>query len=128
MLDYKLDAIVGLDSRGYYFGVPLADVLGIPFVPARKGGKLPGTVKSVSYGLEYGESIIEMQEGALAPGARVLVVDDLMATGGTAAAACQLVEQIGGHVVEVHVLIELSELNGRSKLPANVPLHSLTTL
>lgn len=127
-LDYKLDAIVGLDSRGYYFGVPLADALGLPFIPARKVGKLPGATKSVSYGLEYGSATIEMQEGVLAPGARVLVVDDLMATGGTAAGACQLIKDLGAHVVEVHVMVELVELNGRSKLPEGVPLHSLANL
>ena len=117
-----------MDSRGYYFGVPLADALGLPFIPARKSGKLPGSCKSVSYGLEYGAATIEMQEDVLKPGWRVLIVDDLMATGGTAAGACQLVKDLGGHVVEVHVMVELTELNGRSKLPAGVPLHSLANL
>lgn len=123
----KLDAIVGLESRGYYFGIPLADALGLPFVPLRKAGKLPGQCQSVSYGLEYGKATIEVQEGVIQKGWKVLVVDDLMATGGTAAGACELIEKLGAVAVEVHVLVELSELNGRTKLPQSVPLYSLFT-
>lgn len=125
--DAKLDAVVGLDSRGYYFGVPLADALGLPFVAVRKAGKLPGDCKKISYALEYGTAEMEIQEEALKAGARVVVIDDLMATGGTAAAACALIAQIGGVVTEVHVMIELDGLKGRNKLPEGVPLHSLVT-
>lgn len=124
--EYKLDAIVGLDSRGYYFGVPLADALGLPFIPARKAGKLPGAVKKVSYALEYGTASIEIQEEAVKKGMRVLIVDDLLATGGTAAGACKLVAELGAIPVEVHVAIELNALGGRAKLPQDVPLYSLT--
>lgn len=126
-LDYKLDAIVGLDSRGYYFGVVLADALGLPFVAVRKAGKLPGACKKISYALEYGTAEMEIQEEALKAGARVVVVDDLMATGGTAAAACNLISQVGAVVVEVHVMVELDGLKGRDKLPQGVPLYSLTS-
>lgn len=122
-----MDAVVGLDSRGYYFGVPLADALGLPFIALRKVGKLPGACKKISYALEYGTAEMEIQEDALKAGARVVVIDDLMATGGTAAAACSLISQVGGIVTEVHVMIELDGLKGRNKLPEGVPLHSLIT-
>eukprot|EP01116_Phalansterium_solitarium_P020552 TRINITY_DN6107_c0_g1_i1.p1 TRINITY_DN6107_c0_g1~~TRINITY_DN6107_c0_g1_i1.p1 ORF type:complete len:177 (+),score=26.04 TRINITY_DN6107_c0_g1_i1:57-587(+) len=125
--DKGIDIVVGLETRGYYFGIPLAFELGVPFVPFRKAGKLPGDVASVEYGLEYGKDKIQCQRGALKPGSRVLIVDDLMATGGTAAAACDLARQCGASVFEVHVLVELTKLNGRSKAPPGVPYHSFFT-
>lgn len=122
-----MDCIVGLESRGYYFGILLANSLNLPFVPLRKAGKLPGKCQSISYGLEYGNATIEVQENIIKKGWKVLVVDDLMATGGTASAACQLLNIIGAKVVEVHVCIELTELNGKSKIPSDIPLYSLFT-
>ncbi len=99
----------GLESRGYYFGIPLADALGVPFVPLRKAGKLPGPTFRFKYGLEYGSDEIEIQQGRIAPGARVVVIDDLLATGGTAGAAIKLLEQCNVDIVEFHVFIELGE-------------------
>jgi len=111
-----IHAIAGLEARGFLFGSPLATDLFLPFVPIRKKGKLPGKVIQQSYDLEYGSDTIEIQEGALPEGARVLVIDDLLATGGTAAAACALIEKAGAEVVGCAFIVELASLNGRSKL------------
>jgi adenine phosphoribosyltransferase len=112
----SVDAVVAIEARGYIFGPALAYRLGVGFVPMRKPGKLPGKTIQETYDLEYGTDTIEMHEDAVQAGQKILVVDDLLATGGTAAAACRLVEKAGGEVVECCFLIELSFLNGRDKL------------
>ncbi|KAH0546815.1 adenine phosphoribosyltransferase [Cotesia glomerata] len=119
----KIDVIVALDSRGFLLGPIISSELGKPFVPIRKKGKLPGNVKRESYTLEYGEATMEIQTDSISSGKRVLIVDDLLATGGTMAASIKLVKAIGAEVVECLVLMELNSLNGRSKLP--VPVFSL---
>jgi adenine phosphoribosyltransferase len=113
----KLDRIVGMESRGFLFGCPMADRLGVGFVPVRKPGKLPCDVESVSYELEYGTDTLEIHKDAIEPGQRVLVVDDLLATGGTASAAVQLVRGLGGDVVSCAFVVELAFLSGRKKIP-----------
>lgn len=113
----KADAIAALDARGFIFGSALAVKLGLPLSMVRKQGKLPGDCYQESYGLEYGKDTVELQKDAFPKGARVLVVDDLLATGGTAAAACALVERAGGSIVGCAFVIELADLEGRSKLP-----------
>nr|WP_255669982.1 adenine phosphoribosyltransferase [Aeromicrobium wangtongii] len=111
-----VDAILGIEARGFLFGPSIALRLGVGFVPVRKLGKLPADLLSTSYDLEYGSSTLEMHVDALAPGARVLVVDDVLATGGTMMAAADLVSQAGGVVVGNLVLIELLALGGRERL------------
>jgi len=113
----RLDRIVGMESRGFLFGCPMADRLGVGFVPVRKPGKLPRAVESVSYELEYGTDTLEIHADAIAPGQRVLVVDDLLATGGTASAALDLVRRLGGEVVSCAFVVELAFLEGRQKIP-----------
>jgi adenine phosphoribosyltransferase len=113
----KIDAIVGIESRGFIIGAPLALKMGIPFVPIRKVGKLPYDKIRVSYKLEYGESTIEIHTDALEKGQRVIIVDDLLATGGTTAASIELIEKLGAEVVKCAFVIELGFLNGRDKLP-----------
>ncbi len=113
------DLVVGIESRGFVFGVPIALGLGLGFAPVRKLGKLPyGRVKA-EYALEYGTNAVEMHTDAVKPGQRVVIVDDLLATGGTAAAAASLVGQLGGVVAGYCFLIELASLNGRAKLPGH---------
>ena len=114
--DSPPDQILGIESRGFIFGSTLALELNCGFVLARKPGKLPAEVEVVTYDLEYGSDSIEVHKDAIKPGASVLVVDDLIATGGTAKAACDLVERLGGHVAGVVFLIELTGLNGRELL------------
>jgi adenine phosphoribosyltransferase len=113
---YKIDRIAGIESRGFIFGTPLALRLGTGFVPIRKPGKLPAPSIKEEYALEYGTNAIEMHEDALSPGENVLVVDDLLATGGTASAACRLIERAGGKVAACMFVIELDFLNGRDLL------------
>lgn len=113
------EAIVGLDARGFLFGFMLAAELNLPFIPIRKKGKLPGKCLSYEYTLEYGSDQFEMQEDSLRAGQRVVIVDDLLATGGTLSAACELVKAAGGIVDEIVVLIELTALNGRRKVPVS---------
>ncbi|MFM2374693.1 MAG: adenine phosphoribosyltransferase [Candidatus Parcubacteria bacterium] len=120
----KIDAVVALDARGFIFGPLIAHRLKLPFVMVRKEGKLPGDVVSVTYDLEYGTDTIEMQRDALPKGTRVLVVDDVLATGGTACATQELVYKVGAHVVGFAFVIELPFLKGRAKL-GNVPVTSL---
>ncbi len=110
------DIIAGAESRGFILGVPLAYNLHKPFVPIRKKGKLPRAVVSKEYALEYGTAAIEMHRDAVKPGQRVVLVDDLIATGGTMQAAAELVEELGGQVVKLLFLMELAGLNGREKL------------
>ncbi len=117
---FSPDCIVGIESRGFLFGVPVADRLRIGFVPVRKPGKLPWTVHRQAYGLEYGNDVLEVHVDSIDPGSRVVVIDDVLATGGTAKAACQLVERCGALVAGVVVLVELAGLQGRAKL--NVPV------
>jgi len=119
-----VDLVVGIESRGFILGAPVALRTGSGFVPARKAGKLPGETVSVHFQLEYGEAVLELQAGAVAPGQRVLIVDDVLATGGTAAAAAELVEQLGGVVAGFSFLIELSALHGADKL-GGYPYRSL---
>lgn len=111
-----IDLIVGMESRGFIFGVPLSYQLNAGFVPIRKPGKLPAETISESYSLEYGTNTLEIHVDAIAKGQKVLVVDDLLATGGTARAACNLVERLGGKVKGLAFVIELTFLNGRDKL------------
>ncbi|MCP4715178.1 MAG: adenine phosphoribosyltransferase [Deltaproteobacteria bacterium] len=113
----NIDVVAGIESRGFILGVPLAMALGKGFVPIRKPGKLPAETVSAEYSLEYGTDQIEMHVDAVAKGDRVLIVDDLLATGGTMKAACDLVEQCGAQVAECAFLIELAGLNGKDKLP-----------
>jgi adenine phosphoribosyltransferase len=120
----RAEVVVGIESRGFIFGGALAHELGAGFVPVRKLGKLPAKTIEVEYELEYGRDALAMHEDAIAPGQRVLVVDDLLATGGTMAATLRLVEQLGGVVVGVAFLIELAFLHGRSKLQS-YPVTSL---
>ncbi len=110
------DVIAGAESRGFVFGAPLAYALKKPFVLVRKKGKLPCDTIEQSYDLEYGQATIEMHKDAIKPGQKVVIVDDLIATGGTIEAACKLVEQLGGEVVKIVFLMELKGLNGRDKL------------
>jgi len=119
-----VDVVVGIESRGFIFGGALAHQLSAGFVPVRKLGKLPGKTIEVEYELEYGRDALAIHEDAIRPGQRVLVVDDLLATGGTMAATLRLVQQLGGMIVGVAFLIELAFLNGRAKLK-ELPLHSL---
>jgi adenine phosphoribosyltransferase len=112
-----VEAVVGVEARGLILGAPVAYELGAGFVPARKAGKLPGPVEGEDYELEYGRERIELRAGALRRGARVLVVDDVLATGGTLAAALRLCERLGGEVVGVAVLLEIAGLKGRGRLP-----------
>jgi len=113
----KVDKVVGIDARGFIFAAAVADRLGVGFVPVRKKGKLPWNCKEEAYALEYGEAIVEIHEDAVIPGEKILLVDDLLATGGTAAAAVKLLDGLGADIVAVSFLIELSFLSGRDKLP-----------
>jgi adenine phosphoribosyltransferase len=124
--DAKIDKIVGLDSRGFIFGTALAYEMKLPFVMVRKAGKLPGDVVKIEYSLEYGTSCFEIERTSISPEENILVIDDVLATGGTASAACSLVETLGGHVHEVVCLIELEGLGGREKV--NRPVYSLVSV
>ena len=123
-----LDAniIVIPEARGYIFGTPLAYLIGAGLVPVRKPGKLPGEVSSEAYDLEYGSNIVEIQKNAIKPGDRVIIVDDLLATGGTMMAATKLIENLGGEISGIITLIELTELGGRDLLK-NYFVHSIVT-
>lgn len=114
--DTDVDVIVGTESRGFMFGVPIAYNLHKPFVPVRKKGKLPCETVSRSYDLEYGSATIEMHRDSIKPGQKVAVIDDLIATGGTVEAAVKLIEELGGEVVKIVFLMELAGLKGREKL------------
>jgi len=122
----QIDAVVGIDARGFIFAAAAATKLHAGFVPVRKKGKLPFQTIEADYALEYGSATVAMHIDALKPGARVLLVDDLLATGGTAAAAISLVKKLGGQILEVGFLIELKFLSGRAKLK-DVPVRSLIT-
>lgn len=120
----KVDKIVGIDARGFIFAAAVADRLGAGFVPVRKKGKLPWKCKEAAYALEYGEAVVEIHEDAVLPGEKVFLVDDLLATGGTAAAAVKLLTELGAEIVAISFLIELSFLNGREKLGPH-PVRSI---
>jgi adenine phosphoribosyltransferase len=119
-----VEAVTGIESRGFIFGGLVAQRLGAGFVPIRKPGKLPAKTISESYDLEYGKDTVQMHADALRPGQKVLMIDDLLATGGTMSAACKLVERLGGQIVGVAFVVELCFLNGRSKLPGR-QVHTL---
>lgn len=122
--DQRVDIVAGVESRGFIFSAPVAYQLGAGLVPIRKPGKLPSTTIEVGYTLEYGTNTLQMHADAFEPGARVLLIDDLLATGGTIAAAAQLVRQLGGEVVGLGFVIELLFLNGRAQL-GDYPIFSL---
>lgn len=122
--DKSIDVIVGIESRGFLFGAPLAHQLGVSFVPLRKKGKLPYKTVDMTYDLEYGTATVEMHTDSISRGQRVLIVDDLLATGGTAGAACKLVRELGGKVVECAFVVELAFLDGRSKIEGT-PVYSM---
>jgi adenine phosphoribosyltransferase len=123
---YKIDKVVGIESRGFIFGAMLANELKAGFVPVRKPGKLPAEKESQTYQLEYGLDKIEIHKDAINPGDKVLIHDDLLATGGTAEATCKLIEKLSGEVVLISFIIELAFLNGREKL-RNYNVNSLIT-
>ena len=120
----RIDVVVGMESRGLIFGAPIAYALGVGFVPVRKLGKLPSEVVSVEYDLEYGSATLEMHKDAVKPGQKVLIVDDLLATGGTVAGTIELVKQLEGEIVGLAFLIELKFLKGRDRLHG----YEITTL
>ncbi|MCW2680001.1 MAG: adenine phosphoribosyltransferase [Frankiales bacterium] len=122
----RVDKVVGIEARGFIVAAPVAYHVGADFVPVRKPGKLPLATHETSYDLEYGSNVLQVHQEAFTPGDRVLVVDDVLATGGTAAAAMRLVEQAGGVVVGLSVLLELTFLDGRAALPAR-DVHALVT-
>jgi adenine phosphoribosyltransferase len=122
----EASAIVALEARGYIFGAPLADRLGLRFVPVRKPGKLPFDTISEDYELEYGSSTLEIHSDALKPGEKVILIDDLIATGGSAAATAALVRKLGAEVVALGCVIELAFLNGRQRL-GGIPVEALLT-
>lgn len=117
--DKNIDIVVGPEARGFLIGAPLAYELGAGFVPVRKPGKLPGETVEITYELEYGTDSLQIHKDAIKPGQRVLVADDLLATGGTVKATVDLVKELGGEVVAIGFLIELTFLNGREKLEGN---------
>jgi len=123
--DKKVQYVAGIESRGFILGAPLAYKLGAGFIPIRKKGKLPSTVESHTYDLEYGTDTVEIHTDALEPGARVVLIDDLLATGGTAAAATKLIEKLDGDLVAIMFLVELGFLHGRNNLPAQYNTHSM---
>ena len=122
--DKKIDTVVAIESRGFIFGGALAHKLGTAMVPVRKKGKLPYKTFSATYSLEYGEDTLEIHEDAFSQGSRVLLIDDLLATGGTMAAVIELVKKLKGEIVEIAFVIELSDLNGREKLK-DYPVYSM---
>ncbi|WP_113913130.1 adenine phosphoribosyltransferase [Roseovarius dicentrarchi] len=117
-LNTGIDRVIGLEARGFILGGAVAHRLGAGFVPVRKAGKLPGRVIAQSYSLEYGEAVFELHEDAVQSGERVLIVDDLLATGGTATAGARLVRQLGGHIVACTFIVDLPDLGGRTRLEA----------
>lgn len=122
----EVDAVVGIESRGFILGAPVAYALGVGLILVRKEGRLPRATERAEYALEYGANTVEIHADALTPGQRVVIVDDVLATGGTAAATAELVERLGGEVAGIAVLIELTGLGGRDRL-ADYPVTSLLT-
>jgi adenine phosphoribosyltransferase len=124
--DKKIDKVIGVESRGFFFGMLLAQELNVGFVPVRKPNKLPFDTISASYELEYGSDTLEIHADAIQKGDRVLIHDDVLATGGTAKAVCELVEQLGGVIVQCNFLMELTFLNGREKIAGNEIFAAMT--
>jgi adenine phosphoribosyltransferase len=124
--DDRIDLVVGMESRGFIFAAPLADRLGAGFVPVRKLGKLPAETIEVEYALEYGTATLEIHRDAIAPGQRVLIVDDLLATGGTVLGTIELVRRLGGEIAGLSFMVELSALGGRDRLD-EFAIHTLLT-
>lgn len=124
--DQKIDKVVGIDARGFIFAAGVAHILGAGFVPVRKKGKLPWTTRQMAYTLEYGEDMVEIHEDAVLPGEKILLVDDLLATGGTAAAAIKLLKALDADIVSTSFLIELESLGGRNAL-GDTQINSLLT-
>jgi adenine phosphoribosyltransferase len=122
--DSNITAVAGMEARGFIFGSLAAWELNVGFIPLRKPGKLPYDVQSVEYALEYGEATLEAHIDAIKEGDRILLIDDLLATGGTARASCELVEKLGGQVIACAFVVELTELKGRDQL-GHTPIHSL---
>lgn len=121
----ETQTIAAIDARGFIFGAPVAARLDVPFVPIRKAGKLPPPVVGTDYNLEYGTARLEVRKGAVGPGQNVAVIDDLLATGGSAGAAVKLITSLGADVVSIAVLVELEFLNGRAALPAGLDVFSM---
>ncbi len=122
----QIDKVVGLEARGFILGGAIAHQLSVGFVPIRKKGKLPGKVISEDYQLEYGEAVVEIHDDAIQPGEKILVVDDLLATGGTAAAGIRLIERLGGEIVSCAFIIDLPDLGGRARLETmGLDVHTL---
>jgi len=124
--DQQIDYIAGIESRGFILGMPLAYKLNVGFIPIRKPNKLPAATYCESYDLEYGTDTIEIHQDAIVPGSKVLIVDDLLATGGTAAAACKLIKKTGADLVGIAFLIELEDLKGKEKLNCDKIVSMLT--
>lgn len=124
--ELHIDKVVGVESRGFFFGMLLAERLGVGFIPVRKPKKLPYTTIKASYDLEYGTDTLEMHTDAIKKGDKVLIHDDVLATGGTAKAVCELVHELGGEIVQINFLMELAFLNGRDKLGA-IPVFAAIT-
>lgn len=124
--DKRIDKVIGVESRGFFFGILLAEALNVGFIPVRKPKKLPYHTISASYDLEYGSDALEIHIDAIQKGDKVLIHDDVLATGGTAKAVCELVERLGGEIVQVNFLMELSFLNGREKLTGKELFAALT--
>ncbi|CAN7379989.1 adenine phosphoribosyltransferase [Terrabacter sp. LjRoot27] len=122
----QIDIVAGVEARGFIFGAPVAHALGLGFVPIRKAGKLPGDTIASAYSLEYGTAEVEVQADAFPAGARVLLIDDVLATGGTAAAACELIERSGATTTALEFLIELAFLEGRSRITSGAVNAILT--
>jgi adenine phosphoribosyltransferase len=123
----RVDKVIGIDARGFIFGSLIAAKLNAGFIPIRKKGKLPWKTLGTSYDLEYGSATIEIHQDAIRPGESVILADDLLATGGTAAAALDLIQQLGGNILGSVFFIELAFLNGREKLAGKGPVHALLT-
>jgi adenine phosphoribosyltransferase len=124
----RIDKVAGLEARGFILGGAIAHQLSVGFVPIRKKGKLPGAVISEEYHLEYGEAVVEVHDDAIAAGERVLLVDDLLATGGTAAAGIRLIERLGGEIVGCAFIVDLPELGGHARLAGmGMDVHTLCT-
>ena len=124
--DDGIDTVVAMDARGFILGGAIAYNLGLPFVPIRKKGKLPGGTIVEAYSLEYGEAVVEMHDDAFHAGARVLLIDDLLATGGTAVAGVKLIERLGGHIVAASFVVNLPELGGEKRLvEMGIEVHTL---
>ena len=124
--DDGIDVVVALDARGFVLGGAIAYNLGLPFVPIRKQGKLPGRTIVEAYSLEYGEAVMEMHDDAFKAGARVLLIDDLLATGGTAVAGVKLIERLGGHIVAASFVVNLPDLGGEKRLrEMGIEVHTL---